>query len=240
METYYIATSGSDDDPGTQDQPFATLTRARDAIRERRATGELGNVPVVVTIRQGRYRITESLTLTAQDSGTAGAPVTWQAASGEEVFLGGGVSLTAWQPVTDGVVRSRLPPEARDHVRQIELRAHGITDFGTVAPGERRAELFFDHRYLTLARYPNHDWLRIAAVTEEAKAARTISDPKRPSLNRHEGPFNYDGDRPGRWSAADDVWMHGYWFHDWSDEHQRVSRFYTSTAIRSWSKKAPG
>jgi hypothetical protein len=30
----YVAPSGNDANPGTQDQPFATLTGARDAIRQ--------------------------------------------------------------------------------------------------------------------------------------------------------------------------------------------------------------
>ena len=36
---YYVAPGGSDEDPGTEDRPFATLTRAWDAIRQVKADG---------------------------------------------------------------------------------------------------------------------------------------------------------------------------------------------------------
>ena len=34
---FYVALSGNDDNPGTETKPFATLDRARDAIREYKA-----------------------------------------------------------------------------------------------------------------------------------------------------------------------------------------------------------
>ncbi len=36
---FVVATTGSDDNPGTADKPFATLTRARDAVRKLKAGG---------------------------------------------------------------------------------------------------------------------------------------------------------------------------------------------------------
>ena len=36
---FCIATDGRDQNPGTQDKPFATLERARDAVREARKPG---------------------------------------------------------------------------------------------------------------------------------------------------------------------------------------------------------
>ena len=29
--------------------------------------------------------------------------------------------------------------------------------------------------------------------------------------------FNYSGDRPSRWTAAEDLWLHGWWKHLWAD-----------------------
>ena len=80
MTSFHVSRSGSDTNPGTAAAPFATLTRARDAIRLARKTGKLGDGPVVVNIRGGAHRITETLTLTKEDSGTEKAPVIWQAA----------------------------------------------------------------------------------------------------------------------------------------------------------------
>ena len=40
-KVFYVATNGSDENPGTKGKPFATLERARDAIRELKKAGKL-------------------------------------------------------------------------------------------------------------------------------------------------------------------------------------------------------
>ena len=45
------------------------------------------------------------------------------------------------------------------------------------------------------------------------------------------GAFMYEGDRPKRWSAENDVWVHGYWFWDWADERQEVESIDTEQHI---------
>ena len=224
-EAFHVATDGNDANPGTKEEPFATLVQARDAVRARRAAGTLGAGPITVVVHGGTYRVAEPLTLTQEDSGAEGAPFVFQAAPGEDVRVLGGVRLTDWRPVTDPAVVRRLAPEARDNVLQADLKALGITNDGAVSPGRKRAELFFNQRYMTLARYPNDAFVRVADVPEWAGHRRPVSDPKRPDLNRHEGPFLFSGDRPERWAEAEAVWIHGYWFHDWSDQHHEVLKF---------------
>ncbi|MBT7303043.1 MAG: hypothetical protein HN849_26155 [Victivallales bacterium] len=221
----HVAFDGDDGNAGTTEAPFATLAKARDALRAKRAAGSVGDAPMVVQLHGGVYRITETLTLGKEDSGTAAAPVVWMAVPGETVRLVGGVRLGTWGAITDPAVRERLPENARANVREADLAALGVTDFGTVKPGTGRAEVFFNGSYLTLARYPNGGFVRIANVPEEAKKARPVSDPKRPDLNRHAGPINYAGDRPEGWSSTKGVWVHGYWYHDWSDQLHEVLKF---------------
>ena len=57
---YYVATDGDDANPGTIEKPFATLEKARDAIRQQRSEG------ATVILRGGKYFRTESFTLTEQ------------------------------------------------------------------------------------------------------------------------------------------------------------------------------
>ncbi len=158
---FYVARDGKDTQPGTADQPFATLTRARDAIRQLKQAGPLPQ-PVTVHVRGGTYYLAQPVTFTREDSGTAKAPIAYAAERGSSVRLTGGREITGWRPVTDPVVRQRLPAEARDHVRVADLRAQGITDFGKLSvrgfgagspPAE--AELFYDDDPMTLARWPN-------------------------------------------------------------------------------------
>lgn len=223
--TLHVAPWGNDANAGTAQAPFATLGKARDALRARRASAQIPEGPNVVMLHEGMYRISETLTLGAEDSGVEGSPVVWTAKPGATVRFVGGVRIEQWQPVNDPAVQERLPEGARNQVLVSDLSALGVTDFGTVSPGSKRAEVFFNGSYLTLARYPNDGFVRIADVPEESKKARPVSDPKRPDLNRHSGPFNYAGDRPERWGSTEGVWVHGYWYHDWSDQLHEVERF---------------
>src|SRR5690349_10412831 len=92
--TLHVAPAGDDTRSGTVDQPLASLTGARDAIRKMKAAGEIKE-PVTVLVAPGRYPISETFVLTPDDSGTPAAPITYQAASAgvaegdRPVFSGG-------------------------------------------------------------------------------------------------------------------------------------------------------
>ena len=104
---FYVAPDGNDGwsgrSPGRsvlggKDGPFATLARARDAIRElKRAEGGLKR-PVVVSIRGGTYRLAEPLVFTSEDSGTPDCPITYQAYAQEQPAISGGTAITGWKP----------------------------------------------------------------------------------------------------------------------------------------------
>src|SRR5215831_8175429 len=126
----FVARDGSDANPGTEDRPFATLERARDAIRSLKRGAGLPAGGVTVWVHRGRYPLLAGFRLSAEDSGTEQAPVRYRARPGEEVRLTGGRIVTGFQPVRDERVRARIHPLARDAVRAADLRAQGITDLG--------------------------------------------------------------------------------------------------------------
>jgi hypothetical protein len=215
---FYVALSGGDANAGTKAKPFATLERARDEVRKLKQRGPL-TTAVTVSVRGGIYRLRQTLQLTDADSGTAQFPVIWQAVPGEEVRFSGGPRLTGFKPVSDPGTLARLRPPARGKVLQVDLRAAGVAEPGLVAAaGGRRADLICNHRYMTLARYPNTgDWLRIVAVPEggtKHEYEKLV----------HYGRFTYAGDRPGDWKDVSDLWVHGYWVYDWSDQYHHVER----------------
>jgi hypothetical protein len=93
---FCVATSGRDDQPGTVDQPFATLHRAQSAVREFRRSHPQAAVRVMV--REGTYYLKHTLLFTPEDSGTAQAPVVYAAWPGEKVTVSGGRRLYCqWQ-----------------------------------------------------------------------------------------------------------------------------------------------
>src|SRR5258708_738066 len=76
-ETLSVATDGRDTNPGTEARPFATLERARDEIRRRKATGPLPVGGITVELRGGVYERLRPFALTSEDGGTEQAPITY-------------------------------------------------------------------------------------------------------------------------------------------------------------------
>ena len=228
---FHVAPTGNDADPGTQAKPFATLERARDEIRTFKREHGLPKGGVTVWLQGGVYARNKSLALAAEDSGSADSPIVYRAVKGEPVRFVGGRVVTGWKPVTDPGVRARLDDTARGHVLEADLRAIGVSDFGEVAKPGRRAELFFNGRFMPLARYPDEGWLRIADVPQEGEL-KFPGDFRngRPTVigsriaGKHFGRFTYDGERPARWQPSDDLWVHGYWVWDYSEQYHRVAR----------------
>jgi len=227
----YVAANGSDGWSGRlaapnrkrSDGPFATLERARDEIRAPKSAGKIGAAAVLV--RRGTYYLAQTFTLEAADSGTERVPVVYRALPGEKARLVGGKAVTGFQPVTDPAVLSRLDEAARGKVLQANLRALGVTDFGEVKGGG--LELFFQDRPMTLARWPNEGFTHIVDVVG--------GDPYdiRGTWGDRIGKFTYEGDRPKRWLGEKDIWVHGYWFWDWSDQRHKVEAIDTERRIIS-------
>ena len=96
---FHVIPGGDDRNPGTREQPFATVERARDAVR---AWGRAGSETVTVHLGPGVYYLAETLVLEARDSGSAEAPVTYAGAEGGAAVLSGGRKLAlSWTPCTE-------------------------------------------------------------------------------------------------------------------------------------------
>jgi hypothetical protein len=219
----YISPTGSDTNPGTKEKPFATLERARDAIRELRKGKDLPPGGIAVYLRGGTYSRAQTFALTEADSGTDTAPVIYQSFPGEQAILVGGRPITGFKPVTDAAILQHLPAEARGQVFQCDLKAQDITDFGQLQPrGYGRKdfpsalEFSFGGRLMPLARWPNKGFIPLfdlaGTKTEEFRGDQVETD----------GRFLYTGDRPRRWLAEKDLWMHGYWSVEFAEQYQKV------------------
>lgn len=118
--TFYVAPNGSDTWSGRlkapnaakNNGPFATITRARDAVRQLKANEGGLKQPITVLIRGGVYRLPETLTFTAEDSGTATCPITYTAAAGETPIFTGGRRITGWKKGDGALWTARIPAVA--------------------------------------------------------------------------------------------------------------------------------
>ncbi len=125
----FVSPAGNDANNGTRARPFATLDRARDAVRSR-AKGD----PASIRLLGGTHYLAETLVLSAPDSGTAEAPLVFAAADGESPVISGGAKLQlAWQPFRDGIMKASVPP------------------------GFKTDQLFVNGERQHMARYPNYN-----------------------------------------------------------------------------------
>jgi Right handed beta helix region len=97
----FVSPEGRDTWPGTSSRPFATLERARQAVRAR--TARMSS-DVVVNLRGGTYRLRKPLRLSAAagDSGENGHRVIYQAygygtSAQERVVISGGRRISGWR-----------------------------------------------------------------------------------------------------------------------------------------------
>jgi hypothetical protein len=112
---YYVSNLGNDSWSGKlpapnatgTDGPFATLTKARDAIRALHPSGALA-YPATVYVRGGTYSLAQPLLFSPQDSGNSSAPVTYAAYDGEQPIISGGTAITGWKQYSGTALPSSL------------------------------------------------------------------------------------------------------------------------------------
>jgi Right handed beta helix region len=231
---FHVAPAGDDTADGSADKPFRSLERARDAVRSLKKMhgGVLPKGGVRIIIGGGAYPVRRTFNLTSEDSGTAEAPIIYQAKSGQRPIFRGGIEITAWKSISDIRVRDKLDPSVRQKVLEADLKAAGITNWGDATRLRRRPELFVNGQPQTLARWPNQGFVKIGQILgkDTFKVWGRIDGCR-------DGKFRYLGNRPSRWRDEQDVRLYGYWFWDWFEEYQKVASI--DPATRTFTLSPP-
>lgn len=144
---FYVSPSGNDSNSGTINDPFATLQKARDAIREIRLKKSLSS-PVTVYLRNGLYELSETFVLTIEDSGTEKCPITYRAYENEKPVISGGRKINGkWEKHSGNIL---------------------VTDIPEAADGKWRfRQLFMNERRLVKARIPDNNTFSIERTKED-------------------------------------------------------------------------
>lgn len=93
---FFVATDGSDANPGTEAKSFATLERARDAVREFRSRNPESKAEM--RVRGGVYELPKTHQFDAVDSGSEKQPVLWAAQENEKPIRSGGGRISEFVP----------------------------------------------------------------------------------------------------------------------------------------------
>jgi hypothetical protein len=147
----WVSPAGNDNNPGTSEQPFASVARAQQKARELRAAANTNDTgPSEIILRAGIYPLRTTFNLRPEDSGTETHPMVITAAPGETPVLSGGAEIGGWKLA--GRV-SGLPKFARGNVwvadipkvngRPFEFRQLWVNDSKAIrarAPNEENLE----------------------------------------------------------------------------------------------------
>ncbi len=105
---FHVAPEGNDSHDGSAARPFATLDRARLAVRAQLAKQAAAPGEVVVELRGGTYELTAHVRFESADSGRADAPVVYRAAPGAKVVLSGGRAISGWTREAEDLYRAEV------------------------------------------------------------------------------------------------------------------------------------
>lgn len=205
---FYLAPTGNDANPGTESKPFATLERARDAIRALKQAGPLKE-PVTVRLLGGTYPLAREVRFGPEDSGTAACPITYTAAGPEPVVLDGGRRIQGWKQ-HDGKLWVASVPDV----------ANGAWRF---------RQLYVNGQQRVRARTPNQGYLRVAGCPE--------GTPKTVNYHKDCQTFQFKaGDIRADWTNLSDVEVIVY--HFWTDSHLPIKSVDTVSNLVTFAHKA--
>jgi hypothetical protein len=241
----YIAPDGQDVWSGRlaspavdgNDGPLATLTGARDRIRQVKANGPVSG-PIEVQIRNGVYAITEPLRLGIEDTGSVQSPITYRAYDGEKPILSGGRRISGWRQEGDLWVAHLPEVESGkwwfsalfvDGEHRGPARAPDAGFFHTAGKPQDDDKGFY-YRSEELGAYKGFDdavlvvidsWdtshLRIAQIDEQKKIIRFTAKPNnpfekwRPGQNYFVKNVRSALDQPGEWRLERKTGNLYYW-----------------------------
>ncbi len=218
----WLSPGGDDAGLGTKARPFASLERARDAVREARGNG--APRAAIVHLLPGIYPRASSFELTSKDGGSVSAPVSYRAEGAAVLRAGLVVPGAAFRPLSNPAMAARLDPAARGKVLELDLAKLGVRHAQRFADhftgGGGLLELHWNAKRLPLSRWPNNANATMGQVLDRGESAGKSSRP---------GVFVAREDRVARWRVADGVWLEGYWRVPWSPSAVRIASIDTAT-----------
>lgn len=219
----FVSPSGNDANPGTLEKPFASMRRARDAVRDAKRSSPQPK-EVIVHLRGGTYFLPDMFNILPHDTGLPNLPVTYRSFADEEATLVAGRDVGGFAAVPDkpGTFVADFP--------QPQPTIVPLTQLFHIGPdGWTR---------LTRARYPNLDQLHPAG-SGWAHAAAPTTDAAATPINTTKTLFMADGDWR-KWTRGDEGIVHVFATHDWwnsmvrvasQDEGLRALRFHEACSL---------
>ncbi|MBQ3066355.1 MAG: hypothetical protein IJC98_08990, partial [Clostridia bacterium] len=166
--TIYVDSAAAEGGDGSESAPLQTIAQAQAKIREIKSTEGLPKGGITVLFASGSHDIGDGIVFTEEDSGTEECPITYASIEEYGAAFSGGTTLNSADFVSlNDDEKARLSDDAaKDAVLKIDLTAYGLTeaDWGNIGSAPYDG-LYIDDEKMTVARYPNNEWLKLGKVT---------------------------------------------------------------------------
>lgn len=220
VKNFYVSASSSHSASGTLDNPFKTLSEARDVARK------FKNITVKIYLRTGIYNLDKTFELTSLDSRTEENPLTISAFNDENVSIMGSKEIQNWKAVQESdEIYSLLSQEAHQHTLVSNLQEIGITNLTKPIVSTREYdsgenptyanELFLNNARVAISKYP---------------ATSLLSFKYKDGILSYKNNTQEDITAINGWAKDTNLFTYGKWHYDWADERNQVLSIDTKNA----------
>jgi len=144
---FYVSPAGDDNNPGTSDQPFLTIERAKKAVIQ--VFQKDNREDCTVWLSEGTYEIRMPVIFKSSDLKNDKGELLFKSLPGEHPVISGGIKINNWQKNDNGLWVAELPEEIREDINP--------------------RELFINQMRCTRTRHPNEGYLRVKKVGSDRR-----------------------------------------------------------------------
>ncbi len=145
--TFYVSKEGSDKNDGTAEKPFATIQKAKKAVRDTIKEGLDEDIKVVIS--GGTYKLQKPLTFNANDIAVKNHSIIFGAAENEKPVISGGKLISDWKKIEDNLWCAEIPAVKKGSLWFRSLYKNG--------------------KRLIRSREPDNDYYKIKSKPEDFK-----------------------------------------------------------------------
>lgn len=214
--TFYISEKGSDDNDGTKSHPLQTLEGFKTLLIKDINDNKITKGSIKVYLDKGTYSFSKSFNLSSRDLLDKDLSISFIGKNKDKVYFTGGITLDNKKLKS---IDNNIFNLFKEKIYSYDLSEENI-DFNLKDNSiDKAPEVFLDNEPLTLARYPNNDFLLTDTIDNnlDLKGNETY---KFNIKDRFPKNFNYDN-----------AYVNGYWYHDWSDSTAKINSFKEGTFI---------
>ncbi len=241
--TVYVAPYGDDmRGDGSEENPYATITAARDAVRKLDRTEYSC---ITVFIQAGTYRIERTIELGEEDGGTEACPVIYRGEKGTVITGGIVISPSEFRKAMGDTVL-RFPEEVREDLVMLDLKRFGYSS-GNIAAmlsthgnySSSASIITVNGRQMDLARYPDagetagDGWIEIEGgyfIDRNGEYTEKTDNDNDPEHEAVQTIINYGPEHMERvtsWSPDDRIFVKAHYRFIWCVDDTDVTEFYS-------------